>query len=258
MLLTRAFIPEDIQWIIKGWDFASNIYEYLPVRESGIDLPIIHDFEFSLTNSMLGSLEINYDSTIANCYSIFIVLILITIFHIYIWILKWFMSKWKIFIDEFKIAKLFSIIVHKIFEILTFDYYIRNMLEASQFILISSVYEIYKLNTESDLRIVSLSIAILMVVWFIILLWLVNFLIFFKYELNEDRHNKLGEFFLGLKSNRKSRFYVTMLLLRRFTFIVLLITLVSIPSRQLIEILMFLQILYTIWIIFIRPYKEFK
>ena len=57
---------------------------------------------------------------------------------------------------------------------------------------------------------------------------------------------------------KKSRFYVTMLLLRRIIFVTLLITLSSISSRNLIGILIFFQFIYGIYIIFIRPFKEAK
>ena len=68
----------------------------------------------------------------------------------------------------------------------------------------------------------------------------------------------LGSFFSGLKEDKKSRFYVTLLLLRRFTFILLIILLSSIPSRAIIGILLAIQLVYMGCIMYLRPYKEVK
>ena len=200
MLLTRAFVPEDIKALIKGADYASNIYEYIPFRSRSIYPTFLSDFQFGITNSMYGDVEINYLSTIANTYSIFVSLILVIISHIGIWILFLIISKWKE--SENFIAKRIYKLVEKSFNILTFGYYIRNSLEISQFILISSIYEISEHNTNENLRLISFIFAILMVLWYISILIFSNYLIFSRYELKEEKHNKFGEFFCDLKESK--------------------------------------------------------
>ena len=66
----------------------------------------------------------------------------------------------------------------------------------------------------------------------------------------------LVEFFEGLKENKRSKFYITILLLRRFIFAILLITLAYLPSRTIVGIISPLQIFYAWWIVFLRPYEE--
>ena len=125
LLLTRAYIPSYVQVIIKGWDFASNIYEYIPLKRFGIYPSFMSNFEFNLSNSILESVEIKYDSSIANTYSFFVSICLVIIFTLLIWFLRclfsnyWQNNNWKWFIN----------IVNWIFKIMIFSYFIRNALD---------------------------------------------------------------------------------------------------------------------------------
>ena len=123
--------------------------------------------------------------------------------------------------------------INMIFNILTFSFYIRNVLEMSQFVLISSTNEIFNFNIKNHMRLISFIYAILVIWVYIFLFVLIQYLIFSSYRLNENQHNRLGEFFSGLKEDKKSRVYLTLLLLRRFTFILLVILLSSITSRSI-------------------------
>ena len=247
LLLTRAFIPEAIQIVIKGLEFASNIYEYMQIRKIKIYPSILREFEFELTNTILDPVGISSDSTIANIYSIFLSLILMLVLYICICFLKLIFSKYK---ESQKCCLKFCIwVIQKAYIFFTFDYFIRNTLEIAQFIMISSFNEIYEHNTTSNYRIVSLVVAFVMIFYFALVLCLIIYLTFSSHRLKEDEHNKLGEFFKGLKQNKKSKFYVAIQFMRRFIFIILLITLASINSRTLIGIMTFIQIFYAIYIL---------
>ena len=256
MLLTRAFIPYDIQTIITGQDFASNIYGYVPLEKINIYPGFLNKFEFTLTTTMLDPFGIKYESTIVNSYPIFACFLFAIVLHLILLLLKWAFSKLKD--SENIFIRFMNFLIEKTFIMMTFGYYIRNALEISQFILISSINEIYQFKTSETLRLASFIYAILMIIWYIFILGISNYLIFSLYKLNEEGHNKLGELFIWLQDNKKSRFYLTMLLLRRLIFVSLLITLSSIQSKQLIGILMFLQLVYIAYVLIVRPYKEAK
>ena len=258
LLLTRAWIPEDIKAVIKGSDFSSNIYDYIPFRKLDIYPPFLHDFEFELTNAALSSLGIKYNSTIANTYSILFFFLVAIIFYIWISLLRFVFSKWTNLENHSWSIRTIIFIIKKVFLFMTFGFFIRNALEMSQFILISSINEIYQHETVTLLRIVSFIYAILMLLLFVITLFSIVYLSFSSYRLKEKEHNKLGELFRGLKNTKKSKSYVSFLLLRRLLYVLLLITLVSIASRPLIGIISFFQILYLWLIIFLRPYEEIK
>ena len=256
LLLMGAFIPGNIQAIIKGSDFASKIIDFIPIREIAIYPSFLKGFDLDKSVFNLSSIGINYDSSISNTIYIILFFLLIILIHILTWIIRSLLSRargntnWCIKVTIWTIDT--------IYKILTFSFYIRNALEMSQFILISSTNEIYNFNITNHMRLISFIYAILVIGAYIFLFVLVQYLVFSSYRLNENQHNKLGEFFSGLKEDKKSRFYVTLLLLRRFTFILLVICLSSIPSRAIIGILLAIQLTYLGCIMYLRPYKETK
>ena len=71
LLLTRAFVPQDVKSVITGSKFFSNPMSLIPFQKFEIYQSILNQFEFELQNTKLSSLEINYDSTIANTSLIF-------------------------------------------------------------------------------------------------------------------------------------------------------------------------------------------
>ena len=256
LLLVRAFIPGDIKAIIKGSDFASKIIEFIPIRKVSIYPSFLKEFDFDQTNSELMSIGISYGTTIANTFPTILFFLLIILIHILIWLIRSQLSRargntnWCI--------KVAIWTIDTIFKILTFSFYIRNALEMSQFILISSISEIFNYNISNLMRLISFIYASLVIGAYIFLFILIQYLTFSSYRLNENQHNKLGEFFSGLKGDKKQRFYVTLLLLRRFVFILLIILLSSIPSKAIIGILLAIQLVYLGCILYLRPYKEFK
>ena len=141
MLLTisRTYIPQDIKGFITGSKFALNIFEYIPFKRLNIYPSFLNMFEFGTVNSSFDSFGINYQSTIINSYSFFICLIFIMILHIIVLLLRFIFSKW----GENRFIKLMKFLTQKGYNFLTFGYYIRSVLEISQLILISSIYEAY-------------------------------------------------------------------------------------------------------------------
>ena len=256
--MTRAFIPADIQEIIRGCDFAFNIYGYFPIEKLSMYSSLISEFEYDQTNSSLESIGMKSSSTIANTSSILVWTFFMILFAISICLLKLLFSWWK---DSKKwswIAKSQYWIVEKLYMMMMFGYFIRNALEMSQFILISSINEIYISNISETNRLISFIFSVLILLFFTLMVGFAIYLSFSSYRLNEDKHNKLGEYFRGFKQERKHKLYVVILLLRRLLFVVLLVTWNFISSRTLIGILIVIQVIYTIYLFYLRPYKEVK
>ena len=258
LLLSRAFIPDDIQTIIKGSDFALNIYSYIPLKMMNMYPSFLEYFEFELTNSMLESLGIKYNGTIVNTFPIFVSFIPIIMLHLWIYFLKWVISKWAHRDNPSKCTRLIKWLIEKSFNLMTFGYYIVWVLETSQFIIASSTNEIYEFNTSKPTRLISIIYAISMIIFFLAIVGFILYLILSSYRTTEDEHNKLEEFFSDIKTSKISMLSVVTLLLRRFVFVVCLITLVCIPSDILIDILASLQVIYTIYISILRAHKEVK
>ena len=219
---------------------------------------LLNKFEFELSDQQLSSLGIKYDSTVANIYPILSINFLMIVLSIFIYFFKLLFKKLK---ESRRWSCLFKVlfwIADKLSQMMIFSFFIRNILEASQFILISSIYEINKNNTSNSFRSISFSFSILAIVIYAIITIFIQYLTFSSYELIESKYSILEEFFRGLKSDKKHRFYSTILFLRRALFVFLLITLTSVNSRVLITILSAIQVVYAIYLIWLRPYADVK
>ena len=124
----------------------------------------------------------------------------------------------------------------KLYNIMTFGFYIRNCLEMLQFILVSSIHEISKFNTVGSFDKISVIFAILLLLFFWIFIWIIVYLIFTSYKINEESHNKFEEFFNGIKESKTVRFFMVVLLAKNWLYIALMFLLESISSKVLIGI----------------------
>ena len=258
LLLTRAYIPKDVQTVIEGSDFASNIYKYFPINKLSIFQSFLRKFEFDLTNQSLEPLGINYDSTFANISSVLVC----TFLMILISLLTYFIRKLAYRCRESQRCswgtKTQYWIVDKLYRMMVLGYFIRNGLEMSQFILISSFNEIYQWSTTDFYRLFSFIFSISMILIFMLIVIFILYLTFSAYRLNEREHNLFEEFFRGIQQNKIHKFYVTLLLLRRFLFVILLITWLFISSRNLTIVFSIIQVLYILSLLYLRPYEETK
>ena len=257
-MLTRAYIPKDVQTVIEGSDFASNIYEYFSIYKLSIYPLFLRKFEFDLTNQSLEPLGMNYDSTFANISSMLVCTFLMIPISLFIYFFRKLAYRCRESQRCSWGAKTQYWIVDKFCRMMVLGYFIRNCLEMSQFILISSVNEIYQWDTTDFYRLLSFIFSILMILIFVLVVLLVLYLTFSTYRLNEREHNLLEEFFRGIQQNKRHKFYVALLLLRRFLFVILLITWLFISSRVLIIVLSLIQVIYILNLSYLRPYEETK
>ena len=145
---------------------------------------------------------------------------------------------------------------------LTFAIYIRNFLNINQFVLVSSISEIYIFNHLDINRIISIVIAILALIgWIAIILF--TFYLVLTQAINKDQESpdnrsKFSELFIGVSKNKKSRLYVVFVQLRRTIFVILLVTVEPVSSILVISILVGLQLIYLGVLIFIRPFELVK
>ena len=132
-------------------------------------------------------------------------------------------------------------------EILLFGYFIRSFLEMVQFSAISSIHEVLKFDASEVFSLISLIVALCYITTLIIIFGFMLYLALSSYIVEENEHNKLGDFFEGMKMKRSFKFYAPMMIARRVIFVLLLVSLNSISSKTLIWILSFLQLLYIIY-----------
>ena len=256
LLLTRAFIPFDVQNVILGVKFTLNIASYFEFYKIGFIGSIIEEFDFKQSNQSLELLDIKSDSSIYNISPVIILVLTIIAIHLLILFLYKLISteapegRWK-FVKRISIK-----FVNKMFVILTFSWHIRYIFETNQYVLISWINEMYSFKIFDLKRVISLLFSILVLWMCFCLIIFVSWLSLSSYEVIKNNHNKVGEIFNGVKMMKRSKLYVSILLIRRAIFVILLITLQSIQSWILVSMLGILHIWYLIYIIILRPFEE--
>ena len=256
LLLTRAFIPLDVQNVILGVKFTMNIAPYFDFYKIRFIRSISEEFDFKLSNQSLELLGIKSDSSIFNIYPVIILALLIIPIHLLILLLYKLMpteapeGRWK-FVKRISIK-----FINKLFIILTFGWHIRYIFETNQYVLISWINEMYSFTPSDSKRIISLLFSIWVFWMCLCLIICVLSLSLSSYEVIKNKHNKVGEIFSGVKMEKKSKLYVSILLMRRAIFVVLLISFQFIQSWILVIVIGILQIWYLIYIIIFSPFKE--
>ena len=242
LLIAGAYIPVDVQTVIIGIKFVLFPFNLTPLRQMGLIDSIMQRFDFESSNSNLDRIEMDSDSTVFNISSSIFFIWYAIMIHIWIAVLKKVMQLWREHGRYAKLIRCTKRVLNKIFEILTFGYYIRSMLEINQFALISSINEIYLFNTSQRYRIPSLVFAFIVLIGCILLIVFVLFLSLINKRQDKEKLNQSEEFFSGLKVLKKSRLYVWILMWRRVVYVLLIITLVSTSSIAIIITLASLQI----------------
>ena len=246
LFLAHSYLPEEVQLVIKGFQFSLNLYEYIPIRKISTSQSLFETFDFELTNPLLDPFGINSDGTIFNLYPFVASFLWAILFHLFFYIFKLLFQ--RCIGNNNCITKYIFKLTEKLMSIMTFGFYIRNILEISQFVLVSSSYELYKGNLSNSQRILSFWVSMLMIATFSILALFILYLSQSSYIIDETKHNKLGEFFSGIKQHKIFKIYTGVLLIRREVFVIILITLESINSRILIGII-WMNILIEYWFI---------
>ena len=256
LFLTRAFIPDQIKEVIIGMDFLLNPFDTIYIFNPQFYGDLLDKLYYEVDNPELKHLKIKSLSTIYNSFSIISGGIFIVILHVIIYFINKWTSNW---VNDGRCSKLklvLKFIMRKAYEIMTFAIYIRFTLELSQFLIVSSISEIWSFDTSGELRVISIAFAIIVLLFYIIVIIMLFLFAISSYREIEGEHNKLSELVSGLKPNRKERFYVAILMARRLIFIIILLVFSFISSKTVIGILVALQVPYIIYLIFIRPFKE--
>ena len=253
LLLTNSHIPQSIVDYLSGLKATTWSLNFVPFKDIPGVKTAIDWLDFGLDNNDLKHFGLLSGSTFVNNFSlVWVILMIIVISIIYIQIFRWVKSK----VNRVKICKK---VFEWIYQLFTFSIYIRLLWEANQFILLSSLSEIKSWKGSSTKNIVSLWIAFICAFSCIglIVLAFVNWIQKRNIETTES-YSPFKEFFSGLKDKSFPRLYLTILLLRRLIFVVLLVMGSSIESLGLIIPMIWLQAGYLCSMAFVRPYKSTK
>ena len=254
LLLTNVYFPSSVIEVIVGSEFALSPFGLNSSNSFNFE-SIKNWLEFEQYSQVLYKIGWESGSTFINNYSFFVQLAIVISIHLIVILLVKIASKWS---NKVWISKLIKWILQKIYQILTFGYYIRVILEWYQFILITCISEINKAQFSSLSRTFSFIIAIIVLICWLNLLLIILSLILSANGDQNERSNKFNEFFEGIKENKLQRLYVFLLLFRRVIFVSILISLTFLKSIFIVAGLSLLQLIYLIWVIMLRPYIECK
>ena len=257
LFITGVFIPKDVKTVITGMKINLNMTCYFsnPVI-LGLPNIALNFFNFGLSDSQLEWMSIDSDSTAVNIYSFILLIILFICIHIWILLLNY------LFKQVFKperwalTTKVQRWWFKKLIILMTFAIYIRAIMSFNQYLLISSVFEVYYFNTSTTNQTISLVIAFIILILWVLLILFIAILVYYQKEY--ENNSKYAQFFNGIINQKEYKIYILYLFIRRFLFVVILITLTPISSFTSICMLLLLQVIY-MGILFIkRPYTEVK
>ena len=258
LLLSRADLPEDVKAVIAGSKVFSNPSLSIPFQKMPFYHTVFQKFDWGWSNSDFETFGLSSDSSVSNTGSFFIFFLVLLVLHILIILIKKLFEFWCTWNIWRCPRATFRWIVDKCLAIMTYGYYIRFVMQMNQFLLVASFYEIYNFDLSNIFNIMSFIFALLVLLFCMCYTWVVWYLSLSSYKMTNEGRNKIGEFFMGIKIEKKYKFFASVLIMRRTFFIVLLICLMSISSRFLVVILSFIQLAYLLYVIFMRPYIEVK
>ena len=255
LFITGAYIPQDVENVIEGMKiliYPLNIEWFDDIKWYK---SLINNFYFEWSNKILEKTQIRSESTVYNINFLVILLILIIILHLFILIIKIIFNK----LSNPKICILFITItkslILKIFVFLTFTYYVRLIIEMSQYLLISSIYEISLFKTREIFQIASLCTAFLVLLLFLSGMIIVVCLTWKGTQANNSE-GMFYEFFRGLKQQRRFKAYNATLILRLALIVAILVNVVPISSMIAIGVCIFMQVTYLVYVSILRPFTE--
>ena len=248
--LIGAFVHKDVVDFIKGIDFSSLSFGFINSGSWSIFYNIYSFFEWKETNSYLNDIELRYWSTILNVLASNLIDGCLAWIHLCFVLLNLWCRSYQNWFQRFEL---------KILYIFTFSIYIRKILESYLLFSISSIKEIYNLNSESKSRTISLSVAIAIE----ILLLCVPAVIFWlhSHELKPQitsKHKVLNELFEGFKAKRCSKLYFFFFTARRQTLIWWIFCSSNYSKIVRIWVYFILQLFSLPYMIIVRPYSCFK
>ena len=156
--------------------------------------------------------------------------------------------------EQGKLKYYSKLIWKKIYELFTFTIYIRILLQSYQFLLLSSVSELY--NSQASIKMIpAVFIAILWVgvYAFSVSAWIKKF----KVDADVD-NSKIKELFADLKPKSIPKGFNVFLLTRRILFVTLLICFQWLPKIALMCIFLVLQFGWAVSICIFRPLTNTK
>ena len=95
LLLTRAYIPDDVKLVITGLKFALNPPFYFSFNTMPAYNSVINNFNFELSNNSLSYVGVSSDSSVYNTAPFFVSLLIVIVCHLIVIVFMKLLAKCK-------------------------------------------------------------------------------------------------------------------------------------------------------------------
>ena len=95
LLLTRAYIPDDVKLVITGLKFALNPSFYFSFNTMSAYNTVINNFNFELSNNSLSYVGVSSDSSVYNTAPFFVSLLIAIVCHFIVIVFMKLLAKCK-------------------------------------------------------------------------------------------------------------------------------------------------------------------
>ena len=144
------------------------------------------------------------------------------------------------------------------YQFLYFSVYIRLLMETSQFLMMSSLYQIYSWSFLNYRYSISFALSVIWIL-FILFLIVVSFIQWRRFfnGYDKNKHYYFKEFLSSIKERPWARIYTTWMMVRRLLLVSLLIFGSSLQSIILVSMMILIQLIYLIIVLILRPFDDF-
>lgn len=250
LALTKSSLPDDVINFITGNNFASFSFNFLPIQS----LPLFGSpskwNEDEQKNANLSKIGVENFSSFTNNYSFLLWLWLTFALQIFVTTLE----KWKPKQRENKLIRAYLFFIKYLFQFLTFTVYIRMIMEGYQYLLLSSVSEIYYVQ---DSTVFSYLFALLIAAFCIAFVIITSYATAY-YDYDPEKFSKTQELYAGLKPIKTVRIYSVFILLRRLVLVSWLIGMSSYNKYPIILFAMIVQFSYLLFMFYLRPFEKLE
>ena len=253
LLLANANIPQIVVDYLSGMKDTTWSFNFIPFKDIPGMSQLLNSVDFYLENRDLKYFGLFSGNFLINNFSFIFIILIITIIQPLFLTIHW-LWMMKVRVDSRRYR-----IWNKLYQLFVFSIFIRLFMETSQFMMISSIYQIYSWNLSDFKHLLSF---VLSIIWVIIIITIIT-LSFWNWRkrmesYDENNHYYLKEFLSSIKDHPWARIYSTLLMTRRLLLVSLLILGNSLLSIYLVSTMIWIQVVYLSLMLILRPFKEFK
>jgi len=191
LLLTGAFVPNDIVDYLSGMTFSAFSFNFIPI----VDIPYYNHFalwlDYEQDDENLEILGVESGSAFTNNFSLLNILLLLVVLAG----LNKCIPSDKNNSEPTKTQRCYRYLRTSFDKFACYAVLIRMVIEGMHFILLSSVSETFRLQTHSFARVVSILIAASMILFYFAVISFALYLVFGKLTLVQTIASRFSEFF---------------------------------------------------------------